>query len=178
MLSGELARRYGHEGLPDDTIHVQLNGTAGQSLGAFLARGVTLDLVGEANDYVGKGLSGGRIIVRPTNDFRGQADENIIVGNTVMYGAIEGVIQQFEIFMTNRGWDVPIAETYGAIEGPNGELGYYIVGDGDKNPWRVKVRPPCFIHLQALPKMLEGHQIADVVAVLGSLNLIAAELDR
>ncbi|HLT25545.1 MAG TPA: glutamate synthase-related protein, partial [Zeimonas sp.] len=90
MLSGELARRHGHEGLPDDTIHVQLNGTAGQSLGAFLARGITIDLVGEANDYVGKGLSGGRIVVRPTNDFRGRADENIIVGNTVLYGAIEG----------------------------------------------------------------------------------------
>ena len=90
MLSGEVARRYGHDGLPEDAIHVQLNGTAGQSFGAFLARGITLDLVGEANDYVGKGLSGGRIIVRPTNDFRGRADENIIVGNTVMYGAIEG----------------------------------------------------------------------------------------
>ncbi|MBN9460287.1 MAG: glutamate synthase subunit alpha [Burkholderiales bacterium] len=90
MLSGEVARRFGHEGLPEDTIHVQLNGTAGQSFGAFLARGITLDLVGEGNDYVGKGLSGGRIVVRPTNDFRGKADENIIVGNTVMYGAIEG----------------------------------------------------------------------------------------
>jgi glutamate synthase domain-containing protein 3 len=90
MLSGELARRLGHEGLPEDTIHVQLNGTAGQSLGAFLARGVTIDLVGQANDYVGKGLSGGRVVVRPTNDFRGRADENIIVGNTVLYGAIEG----------------------------------------------------------------------------------------
>jgi glutamate synthase (NADPH/NADH) large chain len=90
MLSGEVARRFGHEGLPEDTLHVQLNGTAGQSFGAFLARGITLDLVGEGNDYVGKGLSGGRIIVRPTNDFRGRADENIIAGNTVMYGAIEG----------------------------------------------------------------------------------------
>jgi len=90
MLSGEVARRYGHDGLPDDTIHVQFNGSSGQSFGAFLARGITLDLVGEANDYVGKGLSGGRIVVRPTNDFRGKAGENIIVGNTVLYGAIEG----------------------------------------------------------------------------------------
>jgi glutamate synthase (NADPH/NADH) large chain len=90
MLSGEVARRFGHDGLTDDTIHVQLNGTAGQSLAAFLARGITLDMVGEANDYVGKGLSGGRVIVRPTNDFRGRADENIIVGNTVLYGAIDG----------------------------------------------------------------------------------------
>ena len=90
MLSGEVARRYGHEGLPDDTIHIQLQGTAGQSAGAFLARGITLDLVGEANDYVGKGLSGGRIIVRPNTEFRGRAVDNIIVGNTVLYGAIAG----------------------------------------------------------------------------------------
>ncbi|WP_106183144.1 glutamate synthase-related protein [Candidatus Pandoraea novymonadis] len=90
MLSGEVARRYGHEGLPDDTIHVQLKGTAGQSFGAFLAKGITLDLVGDGNDYVGKGLSGGRIIVRPTTDFRGNAEDNIIVGNTVMIGAIQG----------------------------------------------------------------------------------------
>jgi glutamate synthase (NADPH/NADH) large chain len=90
MLSSEVARRYGHEGLPDDTIHIQLQGTAGQSVGAFLAHGVTLDLVGEGNDYVGKGLSGGRIIVRPNTDFRGRAVDNIIIGNTVLYGAISG----------------------------------------------------------------------------------------
>ncbi len=90
MLSGEVAKKYGHEGLPDDTIHIQLQGTAGQSVGAFLAHGVTLDLVGEGNDYVGKGLSGGRIIVRPNTEFRGWAVDNIIVGNTVLYGAICG----------------------------------------------------------------------------------------
>ncbi|HUW39097.1 MAG TPA: glutamate synthase large subunit [Rhodocyclaceae bacterium] len=90
MLSHEVASRYGHSGLPDDSITVKLVGTAGQSFGAFLARGVTLDLTGEGNDYVGKGLSGGRIIVRPAADFRGPADANIIVGNTVLYGAIAG----------------------------------------------------------------------------------------
>ena len=90
MLSGEVAKRYGHDGLPDDTIHIQLQGTAGQSAGAFLAHGITLDLVGEGNDYVGKGLSGGRIIVRPNTEFRGWAVDNIIVGNTVLYGAISG----------------------------------------------------------------------------------------
>ncbi|WP_084544591.1 glutamate synthase-related protein [Derxia gummosa] len=90
MLSGEVAKRYGHAGLPDDTIHVQLQGTAGQSFGAFLAHGITFDLVGEGNDYVGKGLSGGRIIVRCANDFRGAGTENIIIGNTVLYGAITG----------------------------------------------------------------------------------------
>lgn len=90
MLSGEVAKRYGHAGLPDDTIHIQLQGTAGQSAAAFLAGGITMDLVGEGNDYVGKGLSGGRIIVRPNTEFRGWAVDNIIVGNTVLYGAISG----------------------------------------------------------------------------------------
>lgn len=90
MLSGEVAKRYGHEGLPADTIHIQLQGTAGQSAGAFLAHGITLDLVGEGNDYVGKGLSGGRIIVRPSAEFRGDTHNNIISGNTVLYGAISG----------------------------------------------------------------------------------------
>ena len=90
MLSHEIASRYGHKGLPDDSIVVALTGTAGQSFGAFLARGITLDLTGEGNDYVGKGLSGGRIVVRPAADFRGRTDENIIVGNTVLYGGIAG----------------------------------------------------------------------------------------
>ncbi|MDQ8020301.1 MAG: glutamate synthase-related protein [Moraxellaceae bacterium] len=90
MLSGEVAKKYGFAGLPDDTIHVQLTGTAGQSFGAFLAHGITLDLVGEGNDYVGKGLSGGRIIVRSPNDFRGFGPEHIIAGNTVLFGAIAG----------------------------------------------------------------------------------------
>ncbi len=90
MLSGEVAKRHGHEGLPDDTIFVSLTGTAGQSFGAWLAAGVTLNLVGEANDYVGKGLSGGRIIVRPPQESRIVPEESIIVGNTALYGAICG----------------------------------------------------------------------------------------
>jgi glutamate synthase (NADPH/NADH) large chain len=90
MLSGRVAAKYGHAGLPDDTIHVTLNGTAGQSFGALLARGVTIDLVGEGNDYVGKGLSGGRLIVRPNAGFRCDTSSNIIIGNTVLYGATEG----------------------------------------------------------------------------------------
>jgi glutamate synthase (NADPH) large chain len=90
MLSGDVAKRYGHKGLADETIRVNLSGTAGQSFGAFLAHGVTLNLTGQANDYVGKGLSGGRIIVKPDPAFKGNALENIIVGNTVMYGAIAG----------------------------------------------------------------------------------------
>ncbi|MEO5862655.1 MAG: glutamate synthase-related protein, partial [Burkholderiales bacterium] len=90
LLSYEVARRYGHTGLPDGTIHVNFKGTAGQSFGAFLAKGITLELEGDANDYVGKGLSGGRVIVRPSPAFRGNPLENIIIGNTVLYGAICG----------------------------------------------------------------------------------------
>ena len=90
MLSGEVAKRYGHAGLADDTIHITLSGTAGQSFGAFLAHGVTMELTGQANDYVGKGLSGGRVVVKPNADFKGNPLENIIVGNTVLYGAIAG----------------------------------------------------------------------------------------
>ena len=90
MLSGEVAKRYGNEGLPDDTIHVRFAGTAGQSFGAFLSRGITLDIIGEVNDYAGKGLSGGRIIVQPSPKFRGDAAENIVTGNVALYGAIAG----------------------------------------------------------------------------------------
>ncbi|HEY6868550.1 MAG TPA: glutamate synthase-related protein, partial [Novosphingobium sp.] len=90
MLSGEVAKRYGHAGLPDNTINVTLTGVAGQSFGAFLAHGVTLDLTGDANDYVGKGLSGGRVIVRQPGHVDREPTENIIVGNTVLYGAIAG----------------------------------------------------------------------------------------
>ena len=90
MLSGEIAKRYGHAGLPEDTIWVTLKGTAGQSFGAWTAAGVTLDLIGEANDYVGKGLSGGRLIVRPPHNSGIVPEASIIVGNTVLYGAICG----------------------------------------------------------------------------------------
>jgi len=90
MLSGEVAARYGHEGLADDLITVRLTGTAGQSFGAWLAAGVTLVLEGQANDYVGKGLSGGRLIIKPAANSRAVAEKSIIVGNTVLYGAISG----------------------------------------------------------------------------------------
>jgi glutamate synthase (NADPH/NADH) large chain len=90
MLSGEIAKRYAHTGLPEDTIWVSFKGSAGQSFGAWLAHGVTLDLVGEANDYVGKGLSGGRLIVRPVEESGIVPEKSIIVGNTVLYGAIAG----------------------------------------------------------------------------------------
>ncbi len=89
MLSGVLTQRH-PEGLPDDTLRIQLEGTGGQSFGAFLAKGITLYLIGDANDYTGKGLSGGRVVVRPSLDFRGDSVNNIIVGNTVLYGATRG----------------------------------------------------------------------------------------
>ncbi|MDO8288434.1 MAG: glutamate synthase large subunit [Parvibaculum sp.] len=90
MLSGKVAKAYGHAGLPEDTIHVKLNGTSGQSFGAWVAHGVTLELEGQANDYVGKGLSGGRLIVYPPKNTKIIPERSIIVGNTVLYGAING----------------------------------------------------------------------------------------
>ncbi|MFQ5581813.1 MAG: glutamate synthase large subunit [Mariprofundaceae bacterium] len=90
MLSGKVAKKYGHAGLPEDTIVIKARGTAGQSLGAWLARGVTIDLAGEGNDYVGKGLSGGRIAIYPPEKSTITPEENIIVGNTVLFGAIAG----------------------------------------------------------------------------------------
>jgi glutamate synthase (NADPH/NADH) large chain len=90
MLSGEVAKRHGHAGLPDDTIQISLRGNAGGSFGAFLARGVMLELTGDANDYVGKGLSGGRVVVKQPPEAKREPTENIIIGNTVLYGAIAG----------------------------------------------------------------------------------------
>jgi glutamate synthase domain-containing protein 3 len=90
MLSGEIARRYGAAGLPDGTIDVTLEGAAGQSFGAWLAGGVTLTLAGEANDYVGKGLSGGRLVIMPPAAATRRAEDNIIIGNVALYGATSG----------------------------------------------------------------------------------------
>ncbi|MCK5082947.1 MAG: glutamate synthase subunit alpha, partial [Candidatus Omnitrophica bacterium] len=90
MLSSNIVRKYGLAGLPENTIRIKFIGSAGQSFGAFLARGVTFTLAGDANDYVGKGLSGGRIIVRPSNKATFVPEENILVGNVVLYGAISG----------------------------------------------------------------------------------------
>ena len=95
-----------------------------------------------------------------------------------VYGSIEGLIQHFELTMTNRGFEAPIGEAYGANETANGELGYYVVADGSPRAWRVKTRPPSFINYATVAKMLEGHTLPDVVAILGSINIVAAELDR
>jgi NADH-quinone oxidoreductase subunit D len=112
----------------------------------------------------------------PTDAF---ADSKVTKPNKKdVYGSIEGLIQHFELIMTNRGWTPPIAETYSCQESANGELGYYIVSDGTARPWRVKTRPPCFINYSIMQKITEGHLLSDVVAILGSINIVAAELDR
>jgi NADH-quinone oxidoreductase subunit D len=95
-----------------------------------------------------------------------------------VYNSMEGLIQHFELIMPNRGIETPINEIYSAVEAPNGELGYYLVTDGSQTAWRVRTRPPSFIHFQVFPYIIKHHMVADVVAILGSLNIIAAELDR
>lgn len=105
-------------------------------------------------------------------------DKVTIPDKTATYRSIEGLIQHFELFMWNRQWSPPVDEVYGATEASNGELGYYVVSDGGPRAFRARTRPPSFIHFAVFPRMIEGHQISDVPAVLGSLNIIAAELDR
>jgi NADH-quinone oxidoreductase subunit D len=94
------------------------------------------------------------------------------------YRSIESMIQHFELIMLNRRWETPVDEVYGAVESPNGELGFYIVADGTGVPYRARTRPPSYIHFAIFPYLIVGHQLSDIVAVLGSLNIIAAELDR
>jgi len=95
-----------------------------------------------------------------------------------VFQTIEGTISHFELVMSNRGFTVPCEESYAAIEAPNGELGFYLVGDGSNVAYRARCRPPSFFHFALFPKLIRGHTLSDVVAVLGSLNIIAAELDR
>jgi glutamate synthase (NADPH/NADH) large chain len=117
MLSGEIARRYGEAGLPEDTIRFQFTGSAGQSFGAFLAKGVTLTLEGEANDYVGKGLSGGKLIIYPPRNSSFQPEENILVGNVVLYGATSGEVffngMAGERFAVRNSGATAVVETVG-----------------------------------------------------------------
>lgn len=105
-------------------------------------------------------------------------DKLTIPDKTATYRSIEGLIQHFELFMWNRRWKPPVEEVYGATEAANGELGFYIASDGEGRPYRVRTRPPSFIHFALFPLLQEGHTISDVPAILGSLNIIAAELDR
>jgi NADH-quinone oxidoreductase subunit D len=95
-----------------------------------------------------------------------------------VYTTIEGLISHFELSMSNRGFETPHEECYAAIESPNGELGFYVVGDGSDVAYRARCRPPSYIHFALFPPLIRGHMLSDIVAVLGSLNIIAAELDR
>jgi NADH-quinone oxidoreductase subunit D len=102
----------------------------------------------------------------------------VLPGKTEVYRSIEGLIHHFELVMPNRGFPAPTDELYAATESPNGELGFYIVADGTDRAYRARTRPPSFIHFAVFPHIIVGHQLSDIVAVLGSLNIIAAELDR
>jgi NADH-quinone oxidoreductase subunit D len=102
----------------------------------------------------------------------------VLPDQLAVYRSIEGLIQHFELIMTNRQWKPPVDECYAGTESPNGELGFYVVSDGTGTAYRARTRPPSFIHFAVFPYLIVGHQLSDVVAVLGSLNIIAAELDR
>jgi NADH-quinone oxidoreductase subunit D len=108
----------------------------------------------------------------------GDEDRTALPDKSKVYQTIEGLITHFELVMTNRGFEVPNEEAYAAIESPNGELGFYLVGDGSDVAYRARCRPPSFIHFALFPRLIMGHTLSDIVAVLGSLNIIAAELDR
>nr|WP_319563884.1 glutamate synthase-related protein [uncultured Rhodoferax sp.] len=125
MLSGAVTQVH-PEGLPDDTIRIQLEGTGGQSFGAFLCRGVTLYLIGDANDYTGKGLSGGRVVVRPSIDFRGDAIKNTIVGNTVMFGATSG--EAFFSGVAGERFAVRLSGATAVVEGTGDHGCEYMTG--------------------------------------------------
>ena len=126
LLGSEVTRRYGAQGLPDDTIHVTLTGSAGQSIGAFLPPGITLELIGDANDYVGKGLSGGRVIVKPQDDVLFLPEDNVVAGNTLLYGATSG-----EVFLRGRVGERFCARNSGAlavVEGVGDHACEYMTG--------------------------------------------------
>jgi NADH-quinone oxidoreductase subunit D len=106
------------------------------------------------------------------------AERTILPDKSRVHNTIEGLIAHFEVVMTNRGFRTPKDECYAAIEAPNGELGFYLVGDGSEVAYRARCRPPSYIHFALFPHLIRGHLISDIVAVLGSLNIIAAELDR
>jgi NADH-quinone oxidoreductase subunit D len=115
----------------------------------------------------------------PAGPINVSVDSDVVLpAKPAVYRSIEGLIQHFEVIMPNRGYPVPMDEVYGATETANGELGFYIVGDGSTRAYRARTRPPSFIHFAMFPSMVIGHQLSDVVAILGSINIIAAELDR
>jgi NADH-quinone oxidoreductase subunit D len=116
-------------------------------------------------------LPGGPVNVESVTDV-------VLPAKPPVYRSIEGLIQHFEVLMPNRGYDVPHEVIYAATESPNGELAFYIAGDGSTRAYRARTRPPSYVHFGLFPHIMRGYQLSDVVAVLGSINIIAAELDR
>jgi NADH-quinone oxidoreductase subunit D len=145
--------------------------TAGDCLARYMVRMAemreSVKIVKQAIDN----LPPGPVNVRPGR-------RAILPQKGVVFSTIEGLISHFEVVMTNRGFETPSEEVYMATEAPNGELGFYIVGDGSQRAYRARCRPPSFIHFALFPHLIRGHTLSDIVAVLGSLNIIAAELDR
>ena len=138
-------------------------------------RGKTGGLL-DAGARTDPGLEGGGREDKPS--LMAQRPEATLPPKEETYGSIEGLMRHFEIIMWGRGITPPAGEAYFAVEGGNGELGFHVVSDGRDKPWRVRVRPPCFFNMAALPRLLEGVAVADVVATFGSINMIAGELDR
>jgi len=146
-------------------------GTAGDCLARYLVR---MEEMRESIKIVHQAVEN-----LPPGPINVDVESKVVLPNQMaVYRSIEGLIQHFELIMTNRQWKPPVEEVYGATESPNGELGYYVVSDGTGTAYRARTRPPSFIHFAMFPYLMVGHQLSDVVAVLGSLNIIAAELDR
>jgi NADH-quinone oxidoreductase subunit D len=146
-------------------------GTAGDCLARYLVR---MEEMRESIKIVHQAVEN-----LPPGPINVDVESKVVLPNQMaVYRSIEGLIQHFELIMTNRQWKPPVDEVYGATESPNGELGYYVVSDGTGTAYRARTRPPSFIHFALFPYLMVGHQLSDVVAVLGSLNIIAAELDR
>ncbi len=164
------ADNWDHQGAPAVQFKVPV-ATSGDVLARYLVR---LEEIKQSMSIIEQLID--RIPSGPMNV--GDESKMHLPDKPSVYGSIEGLIHHFELVMTNRGWEAPVGEAYRANESANGELGFYIVSDGGPRPWRAKCRPPSFINYQTFPKLIEGHQLSDVVAVLGSLNVIAAELDR
>lgn len=145
--------------------------TTGDCLARFLVRMAEMEESLKIVDQAVENLPSGPVNV-------GVDERTALPDKAQVYQSIEGTISHFELIMSNRGFEVPCNEVYGAIEAPNGELGFYIVGDGSNVAYRARCRPPSFVHFALFPQLIRGHTLSDVVAVLGSLNVIAAELDR
>jgi len=169
--------RQALKGMPGGPVNVDSGGRVIESF----------DLVDQAKMGRTAGLVDVRTTVEPTlegtekvHHDRILPDEKRVVlpSKEDTYGNIEGLMNHFKLIMDYHGIRPPKGDTYHAVEGANGELGFYVVSDGQDRPYRVRVRPPCFFNMAVLHKMLEGYMVADIVATFGSINMIAGELDR